>query len=225
MNASMLSVQQIHDHMAKYVSIPEGWRSKNYAFEFVNSINEIMQNETICNVKNAPWHTLIVDESTDITVHKMLVLYIKYREEHDVNYKTVFGGIIQLAACTAHDIVQAITQFYSKHGLDFQRMVMLTSDGASVMLGKNNGVAALLKRQIPHLTKQHCVAHRENLGIDDAWKDVPLMRDVETLLRTVYSTFSRSTVKRAKIEDLAKILDEDTLSFRPLSEVRWLSKL
>lgn len=36
MNASMLSVQQIHDHMAKYVSIPESWRSKNYDFEFVN---------------------------------------------------------------------------------------------------------------------------------------------------------------------------------------------
>ena len=210
--------------MAKYVSIPEGWRSKNYAFEFVNSINEIVQNETMCNVKNAPWHTLIVDESTDITVKKMLVLYIKYREKNDVNYKTVFGGIIQLTACTAHDIVQAITQFYSKHGLDLQRMVMLTSDGASVMLGKHNGVAAFLKRQIPHLTEQHCVAHREDLGIDDAWKDVPLMRDVETLLRTVYSTFSRSTVKRGKVEDLAKILDEDTLSFRPLSEVRWLSQ-
>lgn len=101
---------------------------------------------------------------------------------------------------------------------------MLTSDGASVMLGKHNGVAALLKRQIPHLTEQHCVAHREDLGIDDAWKDVPLMQDVETLLWTVYSTFSRSTVKRGKMENLAKILDEDTLSFRPLNEVRWLSR-
>ena len=166
MNASLLSVQQIHDHMAKYVSIPESWRSKNYAFEFVNSINEIVQNETMCNVKNAPWHTLIVDESTDITVHKMLVLYIKYREENEINYKT---------ACTAHDIVQAITQFYSKHGLDLQRMVMLTSNGASVMLGKHNGVAALLKWQIPHLTEQYCMAHREDVGIDDAWKDVSLM--------------------------------------------------
>ena len=97
-------------------------------------------------------------------------------------------------------------------------------DGASVMLGKPHGVAALLKRQIPHLTEQHCVAHREDLGIDDAWKDVPLFRDVETLLRTVYSTFSRSTVKRGKMENLAKIIDEDTLSFRPLNEVRWLSR-
>lgn len=145
MNASMLSVTQIHDHMAKYVSIPESWRSKNYAFEFVNSINEIVQSETMCSVQSAPWHTLIVDESTDISVHKMLVLYIKYREENDVNYKTVFGGIIQLTGCTAQDIVQAITQFYSKHGLDMQKMVMLTSDGASVMRGKHNEVVALLK--------------------------------------------------------------------------------
>lgn len=59
---------------------------------------------------------------------------------------------------------------------------MLTSDGASVTLGKHNGVVALLKRQIPHLTEQHCVAHREDLGIDGAWKNVPSMRDVETLL-------------------------------------------
>ena len=184
MNTSVLSVQQIHDHMTQYVCIPKGWRSKNYSFEFVNSINQIVQNglETMCNVKNAPWHTLIVDESTDIMVHKMPVLYIKYREENDVSYKTVFGGIIQLTACTAHDI------------------------------------------KIPHLTEQNCMAHREDLGIDDLWKDVPLMRDVETLLRTVYSTFSRSTVKRGKMEDLAKILNEDTLSVRPLREVRWLSR-
>ena len=38
MNASMLSVQTIHDHIGKYVSIPDSWRSKNYAFEFVAAI-------------------------------------------------------------------------------------------------------------------------------------------------------------------------------------------
>ena len=53
---------------------------------------------------------------------------------------------------------------------------------------------------------------------------MPLMRDVETRLRTAYSTFSRSTVKRGKMEGLAKILNEDTLLFRPLSKVRWLSQ-
>lgn len=54
MNASMLPVQQTHNHVAKYVSLPERWRSKNDAFEFVNSINETVQNETVCSVQMHP---------------------------------------------------------------------------------------------------------------------------------------------------------------------------
>jgi phage FluMu gp28-like protein len=34
-NASMLSVQDIHDHLAKYTTVYVSWCSKNYAFEFV----------------------------------------------------------------------------------------------------------------------------------------------------------------------------------------------
>ena len=39
MNASMLSVQTIHDHIGKFVLLPDSWRSKNYTFEFVAAIN------------------------------------------------------------------------------------------------------------------------------------------------------------------------------------------
>ena len=55
---------------------------------------------------------------------------------------------------------------------------MFTSDGASVMLGRHKGAAALLKRQVPHLTEQHCVAHREDLGIDDAWEVLTCFADL-----------------------------------------------
>jgi hypothetical protein len=37
-NASILSVQDIHDHLAKYTTIPESWHSNNYAFEFVGAL-------------------------------------------------------------------------------------------------------------------------------------------------------------------------------------------
>ena len=47
--------------------------------------------------------------------------------------------------------------------LDQQNMMMFTSDGASVMLGKNNGVAAILRREMHHLCEQHCVADREDI--------------------------------------------------------------
>ena len=103
-------------------------------------------------------------------------------------------------------------------------MVMFTSDGASVMLGKRNGVAAQLKLEIPHLVEQHCVAHREDLGISDAWKDIKLMRDIETLIRTVYTVFCRSYNKKCKFQDIADASECDSVAFRPLNEVRWLSR-
>ena len=54
------------------------------------------------------------------------------------------------------------------------KMVMFTSDGARVMLGRRNGVAVKLKGRMPHLVQQHCTAHREDLGIADTWKEVKL---------------------------------------------------
>ena len=44
MNISLLSVQdtRINNHMSKYVRIPESWLSKNYAFEFLESITVML---------------------------------------------------------------------------------------------------------------------------------------------------------------------------------------
>ena len=59
--------------------------------------------------------------------------------------KTVFAGIISFARCYSHSILEEIKNFYTTNNLDIQKMVMFTSDGAAVMLGKQNGVAKLLK--------------------------------------------------------------------------------
>jgi len=88
-------------------------------------------------------------------------------------------------------------------------MIILTSDGAAVMLGVHNGVAAILRRKIKHLVVQHCVAHREDLGIDDAWKNNIQMKEINTLLKTVYTIFHRSSLKKHKFQELASVLNCD----------------
>lgn len=221
-NASMCSVQDIHNHVSKYTDIPESWRSKNYGFEFVECINAVIKKEYFDEFRKSRFHTLIVDESTDISVQKILILYVKYR--YGMNYKTIFAGIIKLCSCDSNSIFSALKKFYSDNEINIQNMVMFTSDGAAVMLGKKNGVAAMLKREINHLTEQHCVAHREDLGIDDAWKQVSIMQDIETLLKTTYTMFSRSSVKKGQFEELSKFMESDVVSFRPINEVRWLSR-
>ena len=43
-------------------------------------------------------NTLISDETTDISFTKMLISYTKLSPLHNVNYKTVFAGILKLTA-------------------------------------------------------------------------------------------------------------------------------
>ena len=74
MNAAMLSVQTIHDHIGKYVSLPDSWRSKNYAFEFVAAINKVVADDIFTELSVSLFHTLIVDESTDIAAYKVVLL-------------------------------------------------------------------------------------------------------------------------------------------------------
>ena len=108
----------------------------------------------------------------------------------------MFAGIIPLARSDSHSILEEIKKFYTTNNTDIQKMVMCTSDGAAVILGKQNGVAKLLKNFVPHIIEQHCVAQLEDLEIDDAWSKVSLMQVIETLVRTDYTMFIRSSVKK-----------------------------
>ena len=48
--------------------------------------------------------------------------------------------------------------------MKLRKMVLFTSDGLAVMLGRRNGVAVKGKEHIPHLVQHHFVAHRKDLG-------------------------------------------------------------
>src|SRR5688572_15590671 len=68
-----------HDHMPKYLKLPDSWRSKNYAFEFVECIDSVVKETCMQEIRESELLTLIVDESTDISVAKTLIIDIKYR--------------------------------------------------------------------------------------------------------------------------------------------------
>ena len=44
---------------------------------------------------------------------------------------------------------------------------------------------------MPHLCEQHCVAYGEDLAVEDDWKKLTLMQDIEILHRTVNTRFIR----------------------------------
>ena len=58
-------------------------------------------------------------------------------------------------------------------------------DGAAVMKGIRRGVAARIRKDVPQALPVHCLAHCLNLCLQDAGKQINLLRDAIQLVREI----------------------------------------
>ena len=85
-------------------------------------------------LRQSPFFALCIDETTDVSVTKELILYARYLCDGDV--LTSFIRIVELSNGMASTIADTICKLCSELGLDMlQRLCGLGRDGASVMLG------------------------------------------------------------------------------------------
>ena len=73
------------------------------------------------------------------------------------------------------------------------------SDGASVMLGSENGVATLFWKYSPWLFAVHCYGHRLELAFKDVIKKVPLLERLNVLLYGLYYFYHRSPLNSSNL--------------------------
>ena len=68
-----------------------------------------------------------------------------------------------------------------------EKLIVVLTDGASSMVGCENGFVTLLNNGIPDLTVTHCIAHHEALAASNASKKIPVFSFVEKIVNKVYS--------------------------------------
>ena len=89
--------------------------------------------------------------------------------------------------------------------------IALCTDGASVMTGKNSGVAARLKDLNRHLVSIHCICHKLSLACYDTNEGLAYVQEVERWLLHVWKFFDNSPKRLAaylKIQMSVKQLQE-----------------
>ena len=93
-------------------------------------------------------YSILLDESTDISVCKYLGLAINYFSVEKGDVVSTFLQLTPLIQCDAVRIVSALKSSLQSFDLKLANMVGIGTDNASVMLGINNGVFAKLKAEI-----------------------------------------------------------------------------
>ena len=162
--------------------------------ELVITLAQQIEDSQLHALRTSPFYGLMIDESTDVSITKQLVLYGRYISELGEPCST-FLRIVDLMNGTAECIEEAIRAYLVEKELPTNKMMGFGSDGAAVITGRVTGVATRLHHSNQYLVSIHCAAHRLALACSQAGEDVDYVSKFKRSLSTLFWFFQASPVR------------------------------
>jgi len=200
--------------------------------DFVKSIAAVLSDEIKTHMKQVRFVSILSDGSTDSSVTEQEAILLRYIHPQTHEPVTALAGIENLENSSAGGVFAAIKSGVMKCGIDLTnpdaenqpKIICVNMDGAAVNMGAKNGVAKKINDSVDNkVIIMHCVAHKLELGILDAVKDVGYLKKFEDELKRICKFYSSSPKRRGELKNLAKIFEEDLLMHTEIKAVRWAS--
>lgn len=149
----------------------DDFTSNETTADLLFSMFHSLQRRTKQELREGGLISVIVDESTDASNHKNLVILVRFVLRGEVQVRVL--DIIRLEHGRALDLEvllfpvnhshvsqNAIVECLAKHDLALHNVVCLGGDGASVISGDVTGLQRRLKIRVPLLIYVWCNAHK-----------------------------------------------------------------
>lgn len=169
----------------------------------------------------------MADGSTDASTKEQENVCVRYLQPtgHPL---TILASIEELEHSHADGVLKGIFDVLATVGLTRESLkpdqpgpsiVCCNFDGAAVMQGKKNGASGQLFKEYPHLIPVWCIAHKLQLAIIDAIKNVKTVNTLETTVKGIYKYYNGSPKRRREIKAVANIIDTDLANIPDVKEV------
>ncbi|XP_070580157.1 zinc finger protein 862-like [Ptychodera flava] len=205
---SLISLLQSIDNHMKHFK----YSSRGTAREIMLILGEVLREDVAARVNDhANCYGILTDEVTDIATIEVNVTFIQYVENSEVKTDFLFVDNLleESHSANADTIVKVLIKNLKQLHLCPQKMSSFVSDGASVMIGKRNGVAAKLRREVnSSLISLHCVCHRLALACTDTNADIKYINKVHDWLGSLWRFFDDSPKRLAIYLDIQMQLRE-----------------
>ena len=201
-------------------------------------IGSVLKNSIVQEEKKSGFFVLLIDEVTDIAVTEQLITFVQFWNATSSNVEIKFLSANDLLAesdsANAETISNCLVTELNNCELPVDHLIALCTDEASVMTGKNSGVAARLKDLNRHLVSIHCICHKLPLACYDTNEGLAYVQEVERWLLHVWKFFYNSPKRLAaylKIQMSVKQLQEPSKEAKnkcmrrlaKATRTRWLS--
>ena len=165
--------------------------------------------------------SLMADEITDIAIIKVVIVYAPFLGK-DRRIRTAFIGMVGIPDGCAISIMGVLQKLCEDNQLDLENKAF-GSDGAAVMVGRRNGVSALLKQMVPWVLANHCVVHSLAPASAQAADEISYIKKFKAILGQLYRFYSYSGVRMAGLKEIQEVLNDPRLKLTEAKDVRWLS--
>ena len=125
----------------------------------VDAIDDHLQTTINKDIQTSDFIGLIINETTDRTVHKKLSIYFRSFKAGTCEPVIHFVDCVEVVNGKADTIVTEVVKVCERIGIDWFKVITMASDGASVMTGKKGGAGVKLRNYNPRMIQIHCVAH------------------------------------------------------------------
>jgi len=167
----------------------------------------------------------MLDESIDNSLEQHLVVYSTYLDSAGLGPPiSQFMKLITVPDGKGKTIYDTFISLKETRKLQNENLIAVSTDGASSMLGSENGFVTFLKNDLPNLIGTHCIAHREALAASDASKKIPKFLFVEKLANKLYSWVGNSAKRNNELIYLLEVMELESLQVLQIHGIRWLSR-
>ena len=191
---------------------------------FVLSIAAQLKDELSCKLQKCRFISVMADSATDVGVREVEDVYVCHLAEGET--VNTFAGLKECVNSKADGIKVAVDSVMEDICDGWKnRAVAMGSDGAPVMLGDRGGVFALLKQEIPHLIKVHCIAHRLELAFSDTLLAVPEFKDIKDMLQGIWKQYHYSPKAVRELKEVAESMEVRAYKAVKADGTRWVPHL
>ena len=146
-------------------------------------IIDVLKNQTF---------SILLDESTDVSVTQMLALVVRYVNANTMQTVDRCFNIIEVLDGTSLGLFKAVSNvLFEKHSIPPKNLIGLGADNCATIMGKVSGFQAQLKEACPHIFVKGCICHSLAFCLSHASKKLATW--IENYIRDICSYFSHSS--------------------------------
>ena len=200
------------------------YTSKRSSLELIRGMASEVRHLIEEQIDKAGMYSMLIDECKDNASHEELSTCFRFLNDEG-RIEERFYDLTRLKETDAQTIVNEGVLPTIEKLASSASLLVLGADGASVMSGCYEGVAAKLRRSYPWLLYIHCAAHRLNLIVAAYFRTVNEASNVINVYKTLHTIFNVAS-NREIFEAVQKELypKHPIMAASSLTEVRWACK-